>query len=101
MSWITVENYSPLTENGVILVEDARLSIEGQFNLVIENVQEDDAGAYTCMVQSFPPQMKEVMLIIKGTKLTVITKTLHFFLHKGLLKTVYSTDVILIIKDNK
>ena len=70
MSWLT-QGYEMLTNNEQIMIDDdPRLSVkvidDTSWNLQIEKVDGDDTGIYVCMVQTYPPQIKQVELSVKG-----------------------------------
>ena len=69
VTWFT-SSFDIITRGNETITSDPRISVHtelpGEWNLVIENVKEKDAGVYICMLQSFPPQEKHYTLIVNS-----------------------------------
>lgn len=67
VTWFT-SSYDFLTRGDQIIVNDERVSIdtrnEGEWTLIIQNIQPSDQDVYKCMLQTLPPQTKEISLLI-------------------------------------
>lgn len=59
-----------ITTDSQVLFEDKRFSVPEMVNenytLTISDVQQKDEDTYQCMLQTFPPQIKEVTLEVYG-----------------------------------
>jgi len=69
MTWMTPD-YSLITSNNNVMVDNPRISLPdnttSNYGLTIKHIRATDAGDYTCMLQTFPPQMKNIKLDVFG-----------------------------------
>lgn len=69
VSWFT-SSYIIITTGRAVVTNDIRININtsnpGEWNLMIKDVLPSDEDEYKCMLQTFPPQTKNVQLIVLG-----------------------------------
>ena len=80
VSWQKVGTQFPLTASNHVFLSNGRYVIENgrpeEWNLIITKVRKSDRGVYQCRVTSrAAPLVREIRLIIKGSKLLVVANS--------------------------